>query len=234
MDRALRRDQLSLALGELPEIPSPQELQRLLADAELSLFAGRAEIPDELIRTGWYLHAIASTSANRIDWPRRASAFRISAHILEIAATTERPVAERLDCVLGSELGYRRPTLAVEAAIYLLSFRTSQTFEWLNARRQDFQSLRRRTTLDDLAGTMFGPAEHVVEACHRLLRFLMFGDRAALPQAQQRLRRLLGPDAEPATVNEQWVAAHLLGLSSELDAASVWTSLPPDVPDVAR
>ena len=127
-----------------------------------------------------------------------------------------------------------RPTLAVEAAIYLLSFRTSQTFEWLNARRQDFQSLRRRTTLDDLAGTMFGPAEHVVEACHRLLRFLMFGDRAALAQAQQRLRRLLGPNAEPATVNEQWVAAHLLGLSSELDAASVWTSLPPDVPDAAR
>ncbi len=263
MDRALRRDELTLALGELQRIPSPDELQQLLADAELSLFAARPEIPDDLVRTGWYLHAIASTGADRIEWARRATAFRISAHILELAATTERPTHERLDCVLGSELGYRRggldpnatavfasaapllaevasdeapwrPTLAVEATIYLLSFHTSQTFRWLNARREDFRSLRASTGLDDLAGTMFGPAEHVVEACHRLLCFLMFGDRGALLQAQGRLRRLLGPDGELATINEQWVAAHLLGLSSELDAASIWTSLPPEVPDAAR
>lgn len=263
MDRALRRDDLTLALGELPQIPSPEELQRLLADAELSLFAGRPEIPDELVRTGWYLHAIASTGGDRIEWPRRASAFRISAHILELAAKGERPTGERLECVLGSEVGYRRggldpnatavftaaapllgeaasgegswrPTLGVEAAIYLLSFRTSQTFQWLNARRQDFRNVRASTDLDDLAGTMFGPAEHVVEACHGLLRFLMFGDRDALLDAQARLRRVVGPDAEPATVNEQWVAAHLLGLSGELDAASVWTSLPPEFPDAAR
>src|ERR1700691_2818283 len=82
VDRALRRDELTLALGELQRIPSPDELQQLLADAELSLFAARPEIPDDLVRTGWYLHAIASTGADRIEWARRATAFRISAHIL--------------------------------------------------------------------------------------------------------------------------------------------------------
>lgn len=263
MERALNRDDLTLALGELPEVPSPRELQRLLADAELSLFAGRPEIPDELVRTGWYLHAVASTGGQRIGWPRRARAFRISAHILELAGKSERPATERLDCVFGAELGYRRggldpnamavfsaaarflgeiaddtrpwrTTLAVETAVYLLSFRTSETFAWLAARRSDFAQLRRATELEDLAGTMFGPAEHVVEACHGLLRFLMFGHRRPFEAAQQRLRHLVGRDAEPATTNERWVAAHLLALSDELNAASIWTCLPPDVPDAAR
>jgi hypothetical protein len=263
LERALNRDDLTLALGELPEVPDPAELQRLLADAELSLFTGRPDIPDTLVRTGWYLHAIASTGAERIDWPRRARAFRISAHILELASRGDRSRAERLDCVFGAELGYRRggldpnatavfsaasallseiaedsepwrSTLAVEAAIHLLSFRTSQSFTWLTARRAGFAQLRQATQLEDLAGTMFGPAEHIVEACHGVLRFLIFGDRSPLEASQTRLRRLLGPDAEPATINERWVAAHLLALSDELDSASVWTCLPPDVPAAAR
>lgn len=263
MERALSHDDLSLALGELPEVLSPHALQRLLADAELSLFAGQPDIPDELVRTGWYLHAVASTGGERIGWPRRARAFRISAHILELASKSERPTAERLDCVFGAELGYRRggldpnamavfssatalldeigddaapwrATLSTEAAVYLLSFRTSETFAWLTARRADFTGLRQATELDDLAGTMFGPAEHIVEACHGLLRFLIFGDRTPFEMAQRRLRRLVGRDAEPATINERWVAAHLLALSDELDAASIWTCLPPDVPAAAR
>jgi hypothetical protein len=263
VERALSHDDLTVALGDLPGIPEPAELQRLLADAELSLFAGRADIPDPLVQTGWYLHAVASTGADRIAWPRRARAFRISAHILELASRSDRPPAERLEFVFGAELGYRRggldpnatavftsaarllseiaevpgpwrATLAVEAAIHLLSFRTSQTFAWLTAQRPGFTQLREATQLEDLAGTMFGPAEHVVEACHGLLRFLVSGDRGPLEAARQRLRRLLGRDAEPATTNERWVAAHLLMLSDELDAASVWTCLPPNVPDAAR
>ncbi|MEJ7655475.1 MAG: DEAD/DEAH box helicase [Thermoleophilaceae bacterium] len=263
MERALNRDDLNLALGELPEIPDAGELQRLLADAELSLFAGRPDVPDELVRAGWYLHAIASTGGDRVAWPRRQRAFRISAHILELAAIGERPATERLELTFGAELGYRRggldpnaaavfaqaravlsvsdpdesswwETIAVEAGVYFLSFRTSETFDWLRSRRRTFTALRGRTGLSDLAGTMFGPSEHVVEACYGILRFLIFGDRPPLEQAQGRLHRILGSDGEPATTNERWVAAHLLALSDELDAGSVWTALPPDVPAAAR
>ena len=46
MERALNRDDLTLALGELPDVPAPEELQRLLADAELALFAARTNVPD--------------------------------------------------------------------------------------------------------------------------------------------------------------------------------------------
>lgn len=263
MDRALDRDNLILALGDLPAVPGPEELQRLLADAELALFAARPEVPDKLVRVGWYLHAVASQGGDELAWPRRERAFRISAHILEIAMRLDGPLSERLELVFGAELGYRRggldpnatavftqasslldqadrdarpwrETLAVEAAIFLLSFRTFETFAWLRARRAAFARLRTDTALGDLAGTMFGPAEHVVEACQALLRFLMFGDRPALGRAQTRLRRILGDDAEPASTNERWVAAHLLVLSDELDAASIWSCLPPDVPLAAR
>lgn len=263
MERALDRDDLTAALGELPAIPTPQELQRLLADAELGLFALRAEVPESLVRAGWYLHAVGSQASDEVAWPRRERAFRISAHILELAITGDRPHSERLELVFGAQLGYRRggldpnatavftearplleqvdraggawrETLAVEAGIYLLGFRTREAFVWFGACRTAFARLRAKTALSDLAGTMFGPAEHVVEASNALLRFLMFGDRDALAQARSRLRRIVGDNAEPATTNERWVAAHLLVLSDDLDAASVWTCLPPDVPAAAR
>lgn len=263
MERALDHDDLTVALGELPAIPTPQELQRLLADAELGLFASRAAVPESLIRAGWYLHAVGSQAGDELAWPRRERAFRISAHILELAIATERPRSERLELVFGAQLGYRRggldpnatavftearplleqvdleaalwrETLAVEAGIYLLSFRTQEAFAWFGERRAAFARLRSQTALSDLAGTMFGPAEHVVEASNALLRFLIFGDRGALAQARSRLSRIVGEGAEPATTNERWVAAHLLVLSDDLDAASVWTCLPPDVPGAAR
>ncbi|MDQ3729502.1 MAG: DEAD/DEAH box helicase [Actinomycetota bacterium] len=263
MDRALNRDDLSFALGELPEVPTAEELQQLLADAELALFAGRAEMPDSLVRAGWYLHAVASQAGDNLAWPRRERAFRVSAHILELAMLTERPAAERLEFAFGAELGYRRggldpnatavftqarpllehldldpeswrETLAVEAATYFLSFRTREAFAWLRTRRDHFAKLRSRTQLADLAATMFGPAEHVVEGCWALLRFLVFGDREAFAGAQAHLRRIIGEEAEPATTNERWVAAHLLGFSEELDLASVWSCLPPEVPEAAR
>jgi hypothetical protein len=263
VERALNRDDLTLALGELPDVPAPEELQRLLADAELALFAARTDVPDALIRAGWYLHAVASQAGDELAWPRRERAFRVSGHILELAIAAERPTSERLELIFGAEIGYRRggldpnatavftqarslledvdrvaaawrATIAVEAGIYLLSFRTQEAFAWFRARRDGFARLRAQTGLEDLAGTMFGPAEHVVEASQALLRFLIFGDRGALDQGRLRLRRILGEDSEPATTNERWVAAHLLVLSDELDAASIWTCLPPDVPEAAR
>ncbi len=228
------------------------------------MFAGRVEIPDQLVQTGWYLHAIASSGSDQLDWSRRSRAFRISAHILELASRTpSRPNPERLELAFGAALGYRRGgldpnasavysaalpiletanhanvtwrgTVAVEAAIYLLSFRTSDTFEWLAGRRAGFSALRQQTQLDDLAGTIFGPSEHVVEACYGFLRFLIFGDRPPFEAARARLFRLFGSTAEAATVNERWVAAHLLVLSDELDVSSPWTCLPPDFPAAAR
>ena len=52
MDRALDHDALTFALGELPSIPSSEELQALIADAELALFRGQAEVSGSTVALG--------------------------------------------------------------------------------------------------------------------------------------------------------------------------------------
>lgn len=262
MDRALNRSDLEEALGNLPATPSAETLQGLLADAELALFSAAGEISDELVRAGWYLHAVGSQAGDQVEWSRRERAFRVSAHILELASRTASG-RRRLELIFGSQLGYRRggldpnaaalfgqargllddldegsapwrETLAIEAAIFLLGFRTQDAFAWIRARRAGFARLRREAQLDDLAGTLFGPAEQIVEACNEILRFLIFGDSAAYVEACRRLERLLQGDGDPATIDELWVAAHLLSVAQDFETASVWTCLPADVPAAAR
>jgi hypothetical protein len=263
LEWALDHDALSLALGELPNNLSAEEVQQLLADAELSLVEGTPEISDDLIRCGWFLHAVGSAGADTVPWDRRQRAFRVSAHILELAALEQREVQERLELSFGAMLGYRRGGLdpnatavfnritaflnspddkasgmprqvGLEAGIYMLSFRTREAFGWLRSMRAEFRELREKTGLDALAGTMFGPGEHIVESCFGLLRFLIFGDRAGMGRARDLLSSLFGDAEATATTNERWVAAHLWTYSEEVEATSIWTALPSTVPVAAR
>jgi hypothetical protein len=68
VERALDLGRLTEALGERPgesprRLPTPRELQELLADAEMRVFLRQTEIPDDLIRAGWYLHGVASANS---------------------------------------------------------------------------------------------------------------------------------------------------------------------------
>jgi hypothetical protein len=262
LEWALEHDALSLALGELPNVLTPEEVQTLLADAELSLFSGRPEVSDDLIRSGWFLHAIGSSEIESIPWTRRQRAFRISAHILELARLDDRPRSEKLELAFGSALGYRRggldpnamavfnqsrgllvekggddswsPTTAIEAGLYLLSFQTRESFDWLRTQRAIFAAIRNRTRLKSLRGTMFGPSEDVIESCYGLLRFLIFGDQRGLEKARGLLNGVVSAENETATMNERWVAAHLVSYSEEIESSSIWTALPETVPTAAR
>jgi hypothetical protein len=87
MERALDRDALELALGERDRLPSPGELQRLLAQAEVNLFVDRPRLPEQALAAGWYLHGVASSPAayERYTAARQRRAFQVSAHILDLA-----------------------------------------------------------------------------------------------------------------------------------------------------
>lgn len=63
MERALNRDALHLALGEHERLPSADELQQILAQAEVNLFLHRPRLSDEALAVGWYLHGVASSPA---------------------------------------------------------------------------------------------------------------------------------------------------------------------------
>jgi superfamily II DNA/RNA helicase len=118
VERALNLARLTSALGEHADLPSPSELQSLMADAEVGLFIQRPEIPSSLLQTAWYLHGIASTSAARELYSpdRRRRAFQVSAHLFDLAlADIRRSRVERLRLAFAAQVGYRRTGLEPNA-----------------------------------------------------------------------------------------------------------------------
>ena len=122
MERALDRDALELALGESDRLPSPEELQRLLAQAEVNLFVDRPRLPERALAAGWYLHGVASSPAayELYTAARQRRAFQVSAHILDLALQDRgRSRLDRCRLAFGSAIGYRRGELEPNAmAVY--------------------------------------------------------------------------------------------------------------------
>ena len=111
MERALDLELLAAALDGRTGIPTAQELQQLMADVEVQLFLRRPEIPQQLIDTAWYLHAVASVdqARQRYTVARQRQAFLISAHIFDLALDQEGwPLLDRLSFGFAAAIGYRR------------------------------------------------------------------------------------------------------------------------------
>ena len=92
-------------------LPSATQLQDLIAGTEVGLFLHSQELSDELIRTAWYLHGVASadSAADLYSTERQRQAFAVSAHIFDLALTTgEREMSETLRMAFASQVGYHR------------------------------------------------------------------------------------------------------------------------------
>lgn len=116
MRSALNYEVLAEALGQhaTGSLPTVEELTALIAEVEVAGFQGRYEIDDQLIRTAWYLHGIASASqASDLYTPlRQQRAFRVSAHIFDLALNNpDRGTHERLTLAFAAQVGYRRSKL---------------------------------------------------------------------------------------------------------------------------
>ncbi|WP_432114688.1 DEAD/DEAH box helicase [Streptomyces sp. S1] len=198
------------------------------------------------------------------DSMRTRQALAVSAHVMDLALADERHTpTERLRIAFAAQAGYRRceqepnatavyrqvknlvnfssplpahiDTLALEAGVVFLAFDRPDLNRVLSAWRRQFAELRELMDGDPLAGTMYGPAEAVVEAIHLLRLFLSFGDLVRLQEAQDLLGSVLDGRAGRSDPPARWVAAHLLGLSGEMAASSLYTLLPEGTPDaVAR
>jgi DEAD/DEAH box helicase len=122
MERALDRDALALALGEHDRLPSPEQLQQLLAQAEVNLFVHQPRLPERALAAGWYLHGVASSPvAYDLYTPaRQRRAFQVSAHVLDLALQDRgRSRLDRCRLAFGAAVGYRRGELEPNAmAVY--------------------------------------------------------------------------------------------------------------------
>ncbi|MFF2819578.1 DEAD/DEAH box helicase [Kitasatospora cineracea] len=180
-------------------------------------------------------------------------------------ADESRSPAERLQIAFAAQAGYRRceqdpnatavyrrvahlvntdadlpthiGTLAVEAGVAFLGLERPALVAALRRWRRQFAELRammmrRRRSL---AGTMFGPAEAVVEAIHHLQLHLVLGVAEDLQVARDLLVSVVEQQVGQGDRLAPWVAAHLLELSGELAASSLYRLLPAGTPGaVAR
>jgi hypothetical protein len=165
--------------------------------------------------------------------------------------------ARRLDLAFAAQIGYRRcdqdpnatavfrqvsgllvtddvlashlDTLAVEAAVAFLSMQRRPLTRVLRAWRRQLRDLQRLAGVESLRGTMYGPAQDVIEAVHHLTLYLTRSDVSALDQASTHLRAVVtGTVGGDRTA--RWVAAHLLELQDDLRAGSLNQLLPPGTP----
>jgi len=198
------------------------------------------------------------------DAVRVRRAFAASAHLMDLALGDERrPEAERLQIAFAAQAGYRRSeqdpnatavyhrvralvdisgelrlhigTLAVEAGVVFLGFDRPKLGRALQVWRRQLRRVRAVMRRESLAGTMYGPAEAVVEAIFHLYQFLSFGEEYELLAAQRLLLDVMTETVGRGDRLARWVAAHLLQLSGEMAASSLYQLLPPGTPPaVAR
>lgn len=111
MERSLDLGLLLRALDRRTNLPSAEELQKLMADVEVQLFLRRIEIAQELLDSAWYLHAVASVhqARERYTVTRQRQAFLVSAHIFDLALNQDGwSRADRLSIGFAAAIGYRR------------------------------------------------------------------------------------------------------------------------------
>ena len=136
MDRALKIEALRDALGdhassraseagrnEQPRhlgsggsptslLPTPEELQNLLARTEVQLFLNQRDLPEGgLLRTAWFLHGVASADGayELYTNERQRRAFGLSAHIFDLATLVHAlDSTERLRLTFAAQVGYHR------------------------------------------------------------------------------------------------------------------------------
>ena len=95
-----------------PPLPTAEQLQRLLAQAEIDLFLNRHRVPPALLRAAWYLHGVASARSAHAEYgpERQRQAFQVSAHIFDLASAGPKMEneSERLSQIFAAQVGYHR------------------------------------------------------------------------------------------------------------------------------
>lgn len=209
--------------------------------------------------------ASVDQARERYTAARQRQAFLVSAHIFDLALTQEGlPLLDRLSFGFAAAIGYRRggrdpnataimnrlradidtrspvldhiSSLALEVGLAFLGFETRTLFGWLSRWRRQLSDLASASELPDLTTTAFGATHMVVLGADDLLAYFARGNVRRLLDGRTRLRTAATGQAGPGDINARWVAAHLLALSGEAEAGSLWNPgvLPPSVPAVVR
>ena len=250
--------QLTEALGIHVGLPSPEELQRLLAELEIHLFTQQPELDERLLDAAWYLQSVATVQPD-LPFERRRRAHQVSAHIFDLALQTATlSETETLRYTFAAQVGYlggelipnaaalirrlppitpqdawsKNGTVSLEAGILLLGLNRGALYPLLQNRLRQLRQLGNQ--FGDLSSTAYAAVDHVVRGVWDLTNYLTYGRNDLLERAMQLLQAAVATEAAAQDVDSRWVAAHLLQLGDGLRTNSVWSVLPPNLAGAAR
>lgn len=122
MERSLDPDLLRLALGQHANLPTPEELSELMAQAELAILVGNPQMSEDMLAVGWYLHGVATSdyALRTYGVERQRAAFQVAGHLFDLVLQSrEMANSEMLKYAFAAQIAYIRGDLDPNAiAIY--------------------------------------------------------------------------------------------------------------------
>jgi len=207
--------------------------------------------------------ASSKYALNTYGIERQRAAFQVAGHIFDLKLhTPEISHFEKLKYCFASQIAYARSTLdpnaiaiykrefsnglgepalipdfqqvALSCAIALLGFDVKYTFQTTSRIRGEITSLVSLWEVDSIENTIYGAVANVILGIRDLMTFLVYGRLDLLDRSHEYFHNAITNDASLEDDISRWVAAHLLNFSDKLQKSSIWTVLPPDVPDDVR
>jgi hypothetical protein len=259
MERALDPTLLRGALGDIGNLPTPDQLREMLANAEVSaFFVQDHELPPSLLDTAWVLHQVGTVRPvlQVYDAIHQVQANAVAAHIFDLALARGLAPGEELATTFAAQVssirGDRTPNAtalaarlpepqasivrspgraSLEAGCSLLSLVRPQTTALLRRLEGELVAANGgdHSTLE---GSPIAAAAAVVRGSRLLLRYLASGGEGDLAGARDEFERATNDVGAHRDLDSRWVAAHLLDLTDDLGGSSVWAVLPPTTPPV--
>lgn len=257
MDQALHRNLLIGALGQTANLPSPEQLREMLAQAEVAAFFGSGEdISDQLLETAWNLHHVGTVRPQLAMYEpvRQVQANAVAAHIFDLALqgsdldrgqalvltfaaqvsairgdrTPNATALGRRLCPPSATLAAEPGCASLELGCTLLNLDRRATMALQRSLSAQAQAVQLAAPDADLLNSGLASAIGVIEGVGRLQRYLTFGDSASLVEARQAFTQAANNPASYRDLDSRWVAAHLVDLCDDLGRSSIWAILPDD------
>ena len=218
MDQALNPELLAGALDETANLPSPEQLRRMLANTEVAaFFRSGQEVGHQLLETAWNLHHVGTSRPELAIYEptRQVQANAVAAHIFDLALQADEldpsqqlvlTFAAQVSAIRGDRtpnataMGRRLPppsaVLAIEPGraslelgCALLALDRGATVTLLRSLSVQAQAILLAAPDAELLGTGLASAAGVIEGVRLLQRYLTYGDSGSLDEARQVLTR---------------------------------------------
>ena len=260
MDQALDLRLLAGALDQTANLPSPNQLRRMLAEAEVAaFFRSDQEVSDQLLETAWNLHHVGTVRPQLAIYEptRQVQANAVAAHIFDLALQNDDldpgqqlvlTFAGQVSAIRGDRtpnataMGRRLPSpsaalvtepgrASLELGCALLKLDRSATLKLLRSLSAQAQAISLAAPNADLFNTGLASAAGVIKGVRLLQEYLTFGRPGSLDEGRRILTRAANNPASHRDLDSRWVAAHLVDLCDDFGVSSIWAILPDNTPD---